>query len=420
MVATRLGRRFWTLWAAFSTASLGDGITYVAFPLLAVELTDDARLVALVAAARFLPFLVVGLPAGVVIDRVDRRWLAAAAQAGRAVVLVALAVVVTIDLATPWLVAVAAFVIGLGEVVTDGGLPAIVRDLVRPDQLEVANSRMSATQTVTNYFIGPPAGAFLFTAAPSVPFVVSGLVFVAAALALAGLPGRFRPARSSEAPPSSGPDERASGGWARELTVGLRYVWGHPVLRPLAMTVAAFAFAGEAGNAVFVLLVTERLGLSAGWYGILISLDAAASVVTSFFVARLVARIGHAGSMRVAVIAYALSAVMFGTVTAVPLFALAMVASGVSDPTWNVVSATIRQRLVPDELFGRMMTAYLVLAWSLQPVGAMVGGVVADAWGPEWVYLGAAVVVSSLLVLGRPLFRQVSEAMAPGVARQLR
>jgi MFS family permease len=401
MSASALGRRFWVLWVAFSSTNLGDGISYVAFPLLAFDLVDDARVLGLVAASRFLPFVVVGLPAGVIIDRFDRRRLAALAQIGRGLVMAALAIAVAAGTVSVGLIVVAAFTIGLGEVLTDGGLPALVRDLVRTDQLEVANSRISATQTVTNLVIGPPIGAALFGLGASLPFIACALAFALGAVVLRALPGRFRPAQS---------DERE--GVLRELTVGLRYVWAHPVLRPLAFSVAVFAFAGEAGNTVLLVLATERLGLEPFGYGLLLSLDAVTSVVMSFFVARLIGRIGHTGSLRFSIVCYTLWALILGSTTIVVVAAMAMVLAGVSEPTWNVVSSTLRQRLVPDEVFGRMMTAYLVVAWGLQPLGALVGGLVAEAWGPEWVYVCSGLLVGSLLVGARPLFAQVERALA--------
>ncbi|MCP3992833.1 MAG: MFS transporter [Actinomycetia bacterium] len=401
MSDSALGRRFWVLWAAFSAANLGDGISYVAFPLLAFELVDDARMLGVVAAFRFLPIVLVGLPAGVIIDRFDRRRLAALAQIARSGVLGALALAVATGRVSIVFIIVSAFLVGLGEVVTDGGLPALVRELVRTDQLEVANSRISATQTVTNLIIGPPVGAAMFGLGASLPFVTGAVTFAVGAVALQALPGQYRAPQS----------ERREGP-LRELTVGLRYVWGHPVLRPLAFTVAAFAFASEAGNTVFVVLATERLGLEPVGFGLLISLDAVVSVVMSFFGARLVGRIGHAGSLRFSVAAFALSALIMGSATIVAVAAVAMALSGVSEPTWNVVSSTLRQRLVPDEVFGRMMTAYLVVAWSLQPLGALAGGMVAEVWGPEWVYLASGLLVGSLLVGARPLFTQVERAMA--------
>jgi MFS family permease len=117
--------------------------------------------------------------------------------------------------------------------------------------------------------------------------------------------------------------------------------------------------------------------------------------------------------MRISVVAFTIQALLLGTVTLIPLIVFAMLMGGVSDPTWNVVSATVRQRLVDDRIFGRMMTAYLFIAWSIQPVGAVMGGVVAEAYGPEWVFVIAGIVVGSLLIFAQPLFRRIDDAMRP-------
>jgi hypothetical protein len=279
--------------------------------------------------------------------------------------------------------------------------------VVRSDQLEVANSRLSATQTVSNVFIGPPIGALLFELRPSLPFFFAGALYLGAAGLLTRLTGTEKPVRSQE-------DEAQ--GFRSQVTAGLRYVWGHPVLRPLALTVAVFAFVGEAGNAVFVILATERFGLSGTQYGLLVAVDGVASVVVSFLVAGLVARTSHATSMRLSIVTYAIASALFGFGTTIGAIILASVFMGVSDPTWNVVSATIRQRLVPGEVFGRMMTAYLFIAWGMQPLGAFMGGVIAERWGAQWVYVVSGAVVGSLFVLGRPLFRQLAISMPPATS----
>ena len=195
--------------------------------------------------------------------------------------------------------------------------------------------------------------------------------------------------------------------------MGLKYVWAHPVLKPLALTVALFSFVGEAGNSIFVLVATERFGLSDFEFGALISVDAIAALVTSLFVARLIMRTSHAFSMRLSIVTFAIGALVFGFSTALGAAIFASLMIGISDPSWNVVSGTIRQRLVPDEVFGRMMTAYLFIAWGLQPLGALMGGFVAEAWGPQWVFVISGIAVGSLLVLAQPLFTQLKTAMGP-------
>ncbi len=401
MSGPRLGTAFWRLWAAFASTNLGDGLGLVAIPLMAFTLTDDARLVAFVSAARVLPFLVVALPAGVLLDRSDRRLVAIGAQLGRGAALAGLAMLITADMASIELLAVAAFTVGVSEVLTDSGLPAMVRQVVAADVLEVANSRISAAQTVTNLFVGPPLGAILFQLDHAAPFVVSVGLAVATVMALHRVPAGRRPNGGDSAAP-----------FRQQIVVGLRYVWGHDVLRPLALAVGLFSFVGEAGNAVFVVLAKERFGLTDIGFGILLGIDGVASVIMSFFVAVIVRRTSHSTSLRVAVVTYMIAALLFGLGTVVAVAVLGAVVTGMSDPSWNVVSATIRQRLVPDEVFGRMMTAYLFVAWSFQPLGALLGGAIAERWGPQWVFLLSGIVVGSLLVLGRPLFRSIDRAMA--------
>ncbi len=394
------GRRFWTLWSAFSASNLGDGLALVGFPLFAVSITDDARLVGLVAAAQFLPFLVVGLPAGVIIDRFDRRKLAMFSQVLRSAALLFVGFAALADSATIPLLAACAFVVGVGEVLTDGGLPAVVRDVVTQSQLEDANARLRASETVSNQFIGPPVGALLFQFSSAAPFLLAAGLYIAAVGFLAALTGSYRPEQSDD-----------PGSFISQMGTGLSYVWNHSVLRPLAFAVGLYALVGSAHHSMGVVLITERLGLSEVQYGLLLAVDAIAAVVMSFFVSRLVKRTSHGFSMKVSVVTFALHAFIFGFSVFVPLIVLGFLIGGIADPTWNVVSATVRQRLVDDEIFGRMMTAYLFIAWSMQPLGPILGGVITETWGVEWVYIMSGTCVASLLVFARPLFAKIDAAM---------
>ncbi len=396
-----LGRPFWTLWTAFSASNFGDGLSLVGMPLLAIQLTDDARLVAAVAVFQYLPYLLIGLPAGVVLDRFDRRWIAVIAQMLRAAVLGGLVVMVLTETSSIRALMGVSFLIGASEVMTDGGLPALVRELVKSEQLEVANARLMATQRVTNAFVGPPLGALLFELDSSLPFALAAAMSLASVATLTQLPGRYRPEQ---------PEEAAA--FLVQATMGLRYVWAHPVLRPLALSVATFSFVGAAGNAVFVVLVTERFGLGGIGFGLLMSVDAIASVLMTFFVARFITQTSHSTSMRFSIVCFTIGALVFGLTTLAAMAFMAAIINGLSDPTWNIVSSTVRQRLVPDEVFGRMMTAYLFIGWGMKPLGALLGGVVAETWGAQWVSLASAVTVGSLLVLARPMFKRVDIAMA--------
>lgn len=402
--SSALGRPFWMLWTAFTASNLADGLSLVALPLLANELTSDARLVAGVLVFQYLPFLVIGLPAGVVIDRFDRRWVAVVAQSIRVIVVCGLGWKLASGGGSIGLLFLVAFLIGSCEVLVDGGVPALVRTLVGSSQLEVANARMSATQTVSNAFVGPPVGALLFGIDRSLPFVTAAAVALISIGTLSRLPGRHRAEGNEEQLPLR-----------RRMVVGVRYVWGHPVLRPLVIAVGTFSFVGAASNGVFVILASERFGIDGVGFGLLVSVDAVASVLSSFFVAGIVRRRSHSWSMRLAVVCFVVGALLFGLFTFAAIAFVAAVINGVSQPTWNVVSSTVRQRLVPDEVFGRMMTAYLFIAWGVRPLGALLGGVVAEAWGAQWVSIASAVVVASLFVSGRKMFRLVDESMSAEV-----
>lgn len=264
--------------------------------------------------------------------------------------------------------AACAFVLGAGEVLIDGGLPALTRDTVRSDQLEVANARLVATETVNNQFVGPPVGAILFEIAPSLPLFVIGALFLTGSGLLTQLTGAFQARRSESARPERFRDA---------VTVGLRYVWTHRVLRPLALSVALFAFVSEAGNAGR----SHRPHQSLLEHAVL-DRDLHAGLAPSRFVDGRGRRVRRRRRRR-------------------PLRTV------VERGEWHG-SPTAR----PDEVFGRTITAYLFIAWSMQPLGAVTGGVVAQRWGAEWVFLLSAFAVGSLFFLARPMFRALDTAMA--------
>lgn len=403
---TTLGRPFWTLWSSYAASNLGDGLNMVAFPLLAVALTDGATGVAVISAFRFLPFLVIGLPAGVILDRFGRRRVIISSQVVRAVALLIPPLVIATEWSPLVLLAFSGFVVGCSEVFTDGGIPALVRNVVADEHLELANARLGATEMTANAIIGPPLGAALFALDPAVPFFVSLALYGVSATLLLPL-GRIIAQGAQE--DDDGDDVEFS---VAEVTAGLRYVLGHPVVRPLAFAVALFSFVGAATETVTVILVIDQLGLSSVAFGAVATTNAITAVAMSFVVTRLINRWGHSTSMRFAVVTYAVAAVLFGVAPGLGLLVVAAAIEGVSMPAWNVVSSTVRQRLVPDRVFGRMMTAYLFVAWSMQPLGALGAGLVADRWGADKVFLAAAAIVGSLLVLARPLFARITAAMA--------
>jgi MFS family permease len=213
----RLGANFYKLFTGTVVSNLGDGIGTVAYPWLASAITRNPILVALVAVAQRLPWLLFTLPAGVITDRVDRRKAMVSMDIVRGVVTIGVAFAVLgaqgalpgpneVDTVTGtrWglltLILLATLLLGMAEVLRDNANQTIVPNIVRPDQLERANGRIWSIEAVTNTFAGPPLGSVLLLVAFSLPFFVDAATFFVAAAMVALIPGSFRAKRDETLP----------------------------------------------------------------------------------------------------------------------------------------------------------------------------------------------------------------------------
>ncbi|MEV6625051.1 MFS transporter [Amycolatopsis sp. NPDC051106] len=379
------------LWAT-GIDNLGTGAFTAAVPLLTVTVTHDPRLVSLVSAAAYLPWLLLSLPAGALADRHDRAGLMWRAQAAQAVLVAVTAVLAACGaIGIPALV-VTAFGIGAGDVVFGTAAQAIVPELVAAPLLSRANGRQQAITTVTGQFAGPPLGSLLFGVAAALPFGLDAVSFAVSAVLVATLPRRAGGARTRSA-----------------IRDGLAWLLRHRLLRTLAILVGVNAFCGQLAYATLVLLATQVVHLGARGYGLLLAGAALGSVFGGLVNARVVARIGPRAAVLTALavnvgafagIGLSRDAVVLGTFLAVNGFATTL---------WNIVTVGLRQRFVPPALLGRVSSAYRLLGWGLIPLGTLTGGLLAHGLGLRAPYLVAAVVrglalVAALPVLVRPLW----------------
>lgn len=393
---------FWRLWASSTAANLGDGVRRVAFPLLAVTLTRDPVLVSAVAAATTLPWLVVGPLAGLVVDRVDRVRLLWLVGAARVLVVVALVAAIATGRASIGTLIAAALLLGVGEAFVDDAAVALVPRTVPPDQLETANARLYGAQVVTGQFVGQGVTGLLFSLAVVVPFAVdAGALLVATAAAFA-LSRRTRPV-SAHAPASA--QDALAGGALRQayagIAEGVRWLLGQRLVRSLWVVLAALGFASGAFWGVIALYATEVLGLSPTGFGLLLAIGASGSLLGSQLAPALRARLGVAGAMSTGVGLVAVSMAGLALTTSGPVATALMVTNGVGVLVWNVVGVSLRQRVVPDHLLGRVGSAFSVAAVGSATAGALVAGVVARAAGlPAVFWLSAAIIsVTALLCL---------------------
>jgi len=362
---TPLGPAYWRLWWASAVSTTGDGVLVAALPLLAVTLTKNPLMISLVTAAEFLPWLLLSLPVGLMVDRHDRATLMWRAQVLQGSVIGVLAVLVLARWTDIAVLSVAAFGLGVGEVVFSNASQSVLPQLVRADQLPAANGNQYAVQTIGQEFAGPPLGSLLFTAAArAVPFGLAAVSFAGSAALLTRLPKH---------PPESVPD----GTGRSRVAEGLRWLLGHRLLRVVAVLLGVSSFANTMGLATLVLLVTETLKLNSRFYGLLLAAAAVGSVLGGLLNPRLTRRLGQVPSLVIAMGAVSVIYIGIGLAPNAPVLAALEVGNGFVVTMWNIVTVTLRQRLVPNDMLGRVNSAYRMIGWGLMPVGAVAGGFVA-------------------------------------------
>lgn len=361
-----IGRGFGVLWSANALSNLADGIAFVSMPLLAASLTDDPRLVAGLATLYALVRLLVSLPIGVWVDRIDRRTLMVSANVLRGAALVALALTVHMGGSSLIVLYATMAVVGTLESMADGAAVAIVPSLVERDRLDAANGRIAAAQLVADEFAGPPLGGFLFALAAAAPvFAMGGL------WALAGVVALALPVRTTTTAPA---DTRRSSVYS-EAREGIVWLAHHRVVGSLALLGALASVGYMLPFSVLVLVAEERLGLNGTGYGLLLAFSALGGLLGSVLAPRLRRRWGYrstiVASLALATMTLTGLALTRNAVVAGALLALYILHAVV----WSICAVSLRQRLVPDDLLGRAGGATRVLGLLGLAAGSALGGV---------------------------------------------
>lgn len=404
---TRLPAAYRRLQGAALVNNVGDGAFAAAVPLLAVALTRDPRLVSVVSAATTLPWLLLSLPAGALVDRHDRAGLIRRAQVAQAFVAGVLAVAVALGAASVPLLAVAAFALGAGEVVVGNAAQAVLPDLVPATELQRANGRLFAATTTARTFVGPPAGSLLFAAAAALPFGLDAASFAVSAVLLARLPRRPRP-------PSAAPLGKA-------VVEGLRWLAGHRLLRTLALLLAVNLFCFQLANVTLVLLATQELHVDARAYGLLLTASAVGGIAGGMFNHRIAARLGTLPMVLLALAGAVPAYLAAGMSSNAYVLGLLLAAISFFSSMWNVVTVSLRQSIPPPELLGRVNSVYRMLGLGLTPLGALAGGFIAHDLGVRAAFPIAGVLRGGALAIALPALSSMLRA-APDddVSRQAR
>ncbi|WP_268255367.1 MFS transporter [Streptomyces phaeofaciens] len=362
---------FGRLWSAAVLSSFGDALRAAALPLLAVSLTHDPLLIASVTACGYLPWIVFGLLGGAVADRVDQRRAMGAVDATRGLLVAGFAVAVALGHASITLLIVLAFALTTLQTLFDNASTALLPALVDRDRLGSANARLMTGQRIAGGLVGAPVVPLLIAAGAAVPFAVDAATFLLAAALVSSL----RTTAPEREPRAAGSTLR------REIAEGLRLLWRDGPLRGLCAATALCNIGMGAQLATLVVLVTGWLDAGPAGYaaaGTAVTLGSLAGGVVN---GRLVRRLGPVRAVLLAGAVQTGALVVMGTVRSLAALVAALAVFGVMGMVWNVNTTTLMQQRSPVELLGRVSSAFRTLANAGVPLGALLGGAAAGAWG---------------------------------------
>ncbi|MFF4051032.1 MFS transporter [Streptomyces chartreusis] len=362
---------FGRLWGAAVLSSFGDSLRTAALPLLAVTLTDRPLLIAAVTACGYLPWIVFGLLGGAVADRVDQRRAMWTVDALRGLLVAAFAVVVALGHASIGLLIALAFTLTTLQTLFDNASTALLPALVDRDALGSANARLMTGQRIAGGLMGGPLVPLLLVAGAAVPFVADAATFLVAAALVASL--RITPPERTPAP--------AGSTLRREIGEGLRTLWRDRALRGLCAATALCNIGMGAQLATLVVLVTGWLDAGATGYaaaGASFTVGGLAGGVANGWIVK---RLGRVRAVLVAGAVQTGALIVMGTVRSLAVLVAALIVFGLMGMVWNVNTTTLMQQRSPAELLGRVASAFRTLAFAGVPLGALLGGAVATAWG---------------------------------------
>ena len=418
----RLGTRFAKLWTASTTSALGSGVAVIAAPLFVAAHDKDPVVVSATFAVSWLPWLLFALPGGVLVDRVDRKRLMIAIDWTRVAAMGVLAGGLLAGWSSIALLDGVLFIINTGEAIFRSASQAMIQAVVPRARLERANGWLVGGTTVMQQLVAGPLGGFLFVLSASVPFFVNAATYAASAVLVGLVGGTYRAQQSAKAPsnqrwPDGKPakprrENRPARGVWRELTEGLIWLARQRLLRTMAVLIGLLNLTLAAATAVLVLLVRERLHLGAVGYGTLFACEAVGGLLGSAGGDWLIRKVTATWTIRIGLLVEASFHLTLALSRSAVLDGVVLFAFGVHGALWTIVSSSLRQRLAPPEMLGRVGSTYLFVAAAGESAGALLGGVVAARFGITAPYWAGFVMAALVSVATWQVFNRASVAKA--------
>jgi MFS family permease len=394
-------RDYMLLWSGQTVSSVGTGVSRLAFPLLVLDVTHSAAQAGLVGALEALPYVILSLPAGALIDRWDRKRVMILCDIGRALAMGSVPLALALGLLTLAQLYVVAAVEGTLYVFFNLAEVACLPRVVTTAQLPTATAQNQATDGVTA-LISPQAGGALYGALPALPFLADAISYAVSVGSLFLIKAQFQEERSLT---------------RRRLRVeileGLVWLWRQPLIRYIAFLTGGWNFA-TAGSTLFLIVLAQQQGASPVVIGTLFAIGGVGGIVGSILGSPIQRRFRF-GPVIIATVW--ISALVF------PLYAIApnpfwlgaiSAALFVTGPIYNVVQFSYRLSLIPDELQGRVNSVFRLLAFGFQPLGLALTGLLIQTIHvlPTILVFSACMLLLALTTLS-PLVRHARPAGAP-------
>ncbi|MGW6269381.1 MFS transporter [Streptomyces sp. NPDC055060] len=368
------GRRNTVVLVGFTAATnLADGVMKMALPLLAAQLTGSPAQVTAVSLTLTLPWLLIALHIGVLVDRFDRRWLLMGASAMRLAAMGWLTVSTATGGLTLGRLIAAGAVLGVADVLAATSGSALVPAAVPEAGRGRANTWMVGAETVGQEFAGPFVGGLLMAAGTGLALGLTGATYALAALALLLLVGRFR----AEAPAPGAAPVSVNG----RIAEGLRFLWRDRLLRTLSLVVAVLAAVWGAWLALMPLYAKEAMELGPQQYGILFSALGIGGLAGTVAVGRVNRVLGARRAMFADLIGTTAMVALPALTTDIWAVAAGAFLGGMGGTLWTVNARTITQRMVPDGMLGRYGAAARLFNFGAMPLGAALVGLLAELGG---------------------------------------
>jgi len=383
------GSYFRRYWIGEALSTLGTRTGNIAYPLLALELTGSPAKAGLLAFGRSAAWFVLSLPAGAIVDRIDRRRLMIACDLASAVAIATLVVALAAGELTYSQLLFVSSLQGIFAVFFRVAEVGAVRHLVSDEELPTALAQNNARDSAA-WLAGPPLGGLLYAVRRSLPFAVDVVSFLVSAALLTSIRKPFH-------------EDREHMPWSVrshlvDIRAGVTWLWSQPFIRTATLLVGGANFVSNAVSLLLVIVVRERGG-SAPVIGLMMSFAAAGSLLGAVAATRLYRLVAP----RVIVVAYPWLGVLATLIIALPLPPLALGAVYgawvFTGPTWDAVVGGHRIRIVPDAMQGRVESVTGLVAIGGAALGPLVGGVLASRLSGSAAFLTVAT-IGTVVALG--------------------